>query len=190
MQPIDPQDIPAMALADRIKTGDPNLDRDAIRLNVARAAIAAFGMMRALEDSRLAQALISIVWKETDGDPRQYLGDTTAPGGPSIGPGQVYRETAQDLGLWHPPAGASAQAIRAAYGALAHDEAKTLTWSAIEFAHHLAAYGGHLPEAIRAYNGAGPHAELYRDEVLAWAKAHGWDLSGVSLPRPDTSGVA
>ena len=183
----DPADALAEGVAALLVTGEPSLDRPGIRLNVARATIAAFGLTRALADARLSRALMAITWKESDGDPAQYIGDRGAPGGPSIGPAQIYRESAQDLGLWSPPPGGSVLQIRAAYEALAHDERLTLEWSAKELAHKLTAWGNDLPSAIKAYNGAGPHAERYLELVLAWAKSspRGWDLT--AAPPPDVA---
>lgn len=173
-----------------IATGVPMLDRPPIRDNVAKAAIDVFGLGRVLADVRIPRALMAIVWKESGGNPRFYLGDLHAKHGPSIGPAQIYRASAERLGLWQPPPGTSDAEAAKLYAKLSHDEARGIQWGAIEFAHDLQASGGDLVDAIRRYNGTGPHAEAYRDKILAWARQspRGWDLA--SPPRPATNAVA
>ena len=113
---------------------------------------------------------MAIVNNESGGvaDIKHYLGDKTAKGGPSIGPMQVYRQTAKDLGLWSPPPGATAAEERAAYEALALDEALGIEWGTAVFADKLRIAKGDISEAVRRYNGAGERAELYRDKALAF----------------------
>lgn len=170
----------------RIATGDPDLDRFGIRGNVAYAALRTWGP-RAVADLRLPRACMAIVWKETGGRPAEYVGDTGAKGGPSIGPMQLYRATAQDFGIWTPPPGASDAEIRSAYETLAQDEHWGIMGGARELAEHLVDHQGDLPSAIKAYNGSGPDADKYRDRVLTWASDEGWDLSGNSSPSVLTS---
>ena len=112
-------------IAESIRTGVPSLDRFEIRYRIAFWAFRRFGP-RAATDLRIPRALMAIVNNESGGvaDIKHYLGDKTAKGGPSIGPMQVYRQTAKDLGLWRPPPGATAAEERAAYEALALDEAE------------------------------------------------------------------
>lgn len=165
-------------IAQSIATGNPRIDRWGIRGRVAIECLKTFGP-RVLRDLSIPRAMLLIIDHETRGNPREavYLGDQTASGGPSIGPGQVYRRTAKDLRLWTPPAGATDDQERAAYAALATDEALTIRWAVKVFASKLRAANGDVAEAIRRYNGSGPAAESYRAAVLDRADGLGWVLA-------------
>jgi hypothetical protein len=112
-----------------------------------------------------ARALVAIMANETpanwDGI-TPLVGDATLGGGPSIGPGQVYRSTAKDLGLWTPPPGADDATERAAYQALASDLATCLDWMVAVFQTKLHIAGGDVSDAIRRYNGGGVAALAYQ----------------------------
>lgn len=163
-------------IAEGIRTGIASLDRYDIRLRLAWAALRTFGPQVAI-DLAIPRALMAIVNNESRGDPKNYLGDATLGGGPSIGPMQVYRSTAKDLKLWAPPPGATVEQERAAYALLAKDEALGIRWGVAVFASKLKLAGGNVTEAIRRYNGSGPLAEAYRDRAVTFLAQHGWNTS-------------
>jgi len=157
-------------------TGKAQLDRWAIRGRVALECLRTFGP-KVLADPTYPRAMMLIIERESGGNPSHYLGDATLGGGPSIGAGNVYRTTAKDLGLWTPPEGATIDQERAAYAALASDEALGIRWAVKVFASKLKASGGDVPLAIRLYNGSGTAAESYRAAVLSRASDLGWSLA-------------
>jgi hypothetical protein len=163
-------------LLEALRTGDANLDRLAVRGRVALYSLMRFGP-RVLVQLSIPRALMAIVRNESGGRPNMVLGDKEASGGPSIGLMQVYRRTAVDLELWAPEPGASDQAARAAYSALARDEARGIWWGVAVFADKLRQAKGNVPEAIRRYNGSGPMAEAYRQRALDFAAGRGWELT-------------
>jgi hypothetical protein len=119
-----------------------------------------------------ARALLSILRNETGGRAGPWIGDETLPGGPSIGPGQVYRATAKDLGLWSAPTtGDERTAYRALGEDLAWSQSEGLRWAAVVYRAKLAAAGGDVVDAVRRYNGGGDRAQAYRDRALTWARA-------------------
>lgn len=166
------------ALAVLIRSGVDSIDRVQISARVLFWGVAVFGP-RALVDLRILRALIAIVHNESAGDPSNYLGDATLGGGPSIGPMQVYRSTAKDLGLWTAPAGVSIEEERATYAQLSTDESLGIHWGVLVFKDKLGQAQGDIREAIRRYNGSGPAAEKYADKAVAWAATapRNWDLS-------------
>lgn len=155
-------------------TGISTLERIGIRGGIAYSSLRVFGPKAMLHHAEIPRALMAIVHQERSEAPGA-IGDANLPGGPSIGPGQVYRATAIDLGLWSPPMGA-ADGGRAAYAQLAADEPLMLIWSAKVFRSKLKQTGS-VPEAIRAYNGSGLMARSYRDQALEWASSLGWELT-------------
>lgn len=146
-----------------LSTGDPNLDR--LRLRVLVEAT------KAGVDPRV---IMGIIHNESGGRPENYLGDVTAPGGPSIGPMQVYRRTALDYGLWAP----SDPDDRDAYAAMSSDEVQGIAWGVAVFKRKLAEANGDVADAVRRYNGSGSAAEAYRDRALAFiSSTYGEDLA-------------
>lgn len=167
-------------IAEKIRTGITSLDRFAIRYRIAHWAVAVFDGPAAW-DLRIPRALMSLCWKESRGRP-PYVGDALLPGGPSIGPMQVYRRTAKDLKLWTPPKGLSDSQERDLYLQLATDEDLGIHWGVLVFQQKLKEAKGDVGNAIRRYNGSGPAAEKYRDEVLAFATKLWGDI--VTPPPP------
>lgn len=156
----------------RCATGVPNLDRWGIRGRVCIQAILTFGP-RALGNVDLVRALMAICKNESPaGGPAPgsaIIGDQGASGGPSIGPMQVYRATARDLGLWDPPGVTiGSQQDRDLYAAQAADEATCIAWGVKVFQNKFHLASEDLPEAIRRYNGSGAKAEKYRDLAIAF----------------------
>lgn len=140
-----------------------------VRPLLMQAFIARFGDDATLDKAR---ALVSILGNETLPDWNgitPVVGDKTSSGGPSVGPGQVWRSTAKDLGLWTPPAGASADAERAAYQQLASNLGWCLDATCAVFQAKLRAAGGDVSDAVRRYNGSGAAALLYQGKAAIFA---------------------
>jgi hypothetical protein len=154
-------------------TGSPRLDR--LRLAVTLGVMRAWGP---LAKPDYARALMAILREESGADPSNYIGDLTAPTGPSIGPWQVSRGTAIALGLWIPEPGMGEAEQRIAYAALAQNEYRTAIWAAKVLREKLRLAGGDLRDAIRRYNGSGPKAEAYADR--AWAFFSSLDPSRIA----------
>ncbi len=152
-----------------IRTSDPYLEQ--YRPLLARFVVLTFGAGASVP---IARAMIGIFDRENKARQRPpVVGDKLLPGGPSIGPGQVYRATAIDLGFV--PAGIT----REDYAMLAYDDSRMVWWAVKVFRAKLAAAGGDVGEAIRRYNGSGPEAERYASEVIAWlAETFGADPIG------------
>lgn len=158
----------ALITLQEIKTGLPNLD--ALRAPLL-AALAGHGLLL----PQHGRAMMAIFQEEHgrknggdvdpigSGDPNfdpLSLGDLTLPGGPSIGPGQVYFKTAYQLGLWD-------QNDRD--GFIAYGSDPNNLWGLINMA--VAVYkvklkiaNGDVPTAIKLYNGA----QSYEDNALAF----------------------
>lgn len=92
-------------------------------------------------------------------------GDTDldkTPGGPSIGPGKVYRETAVELGLWTgDPDDADGYA---AFGQDTANESLLIDWAVRVYLDKKKKANGQIwgnDGAVRRYNGAGPKARTY-----------------------------
>jgi hypothetical protein len=166
----------AVYLLESARTGVPELDRLEVRGRLVLEVLKRFGL-RAVADVRIVRALMAIVHNESGGKPSNTLGDTSASGGPSIGFMQVYRSTAEDLGLWTPPAGATVSQAKQAYTELAGNHARGIAWGVAVFKDKLERAKGDIVEAVRRYNGSGPMAEAYRDKALAFATSKGWKLS-------------
>jgi hypothetical protein len=159
-----------------METGSASLDRLGMRGCLALYSLLRFGPQLLLNPA-IPRALMCIANNESGGRPSMNLGDKEASGGPSIGLMQVYRTTAVDLGLWTPPPGASVDAAKKAYAALATDEALGIRWGVAVFANKLKIAQGNIPEAIRRYNGSGPSAEAYKQRALDFAAVRKWSLT-------------
>lgn len=154
------------SLVDSAKTGDGNLDRFAELV------------VSALDDESAAnvdtvRACMAIIRNESGGRSPPVIGDATLGGGPSVGPMQIYRSTAKDLGLWTPPPEVEGDidAERASYAELANDETWCVRAGCKVFVTKLQIAGGNVPDAIRRYNGGGPAAAAYRDRAVAFMTA-------------------
>lgn len=156
-------------IAESIKTGIDSLDRWPIRGQLAIAALLKFGP-KAATDLRIPRALMALVNNESRGVPdlKHYLGDATLGGGPSIGPMQVYRATAKDLGLWKPPPGATIEQERAAYAEMAMNEGQGIRWGVAVFAEKLRITKGDIAAAMRRYNGTNSASLVYQEKALAF----------------------
>lgn len=112
----------------------------------------------------LARAVVAICWCETGGKTEApVIGDTTLQDrGPSIGPLQVSRGTAIDLGI------VPKSETHAQFKARASNETWCLRQGVKIFATKLAAAKGDVADAIRRYNGSGSRAEQYRDKALSF----------------------
>jgi soluble lytic murein transglycosylase-like protein len=114
-----------------------------------------------------ARVIMAIIHNESRGDTDNYLGDVNASGGPSVGPGQVYRTTAKALGMWSPPPGLDE---RAAYADMALDEDWGVRACIHVFKDKLSIAGGDVAKAIALYNGTPtlPAVQTYRANALAF----------------------
>lgn len=151
------------------QTGIPALDR--WRSTVLRAVAATFNVR---SSPALARACMTIMHNEAparwDGE-AIIIGDATLGGGPSVGPMQVYRSTAKELGLWAPPPDVAGDiaAEREAYELVATDTARCIAMGVEVLASKLEAADGDLADAIRRYNGGGQKARDYQTHALAFA---------------------
>ena len=135
-----------------LATGNADLDRYAIRGNVL-----IYSTLYQLDP----KVVMAIVYQESKGKPENYVGDETSSHGPSIGPMQVSRDTAKDLGLWAPDPSVDE---REAYAAMSEDEAQGIKWGCAVLANKLESASS-MADAVRAYNGSGTAAETYRAQV-------------------------
>lgn len=160
------------SVAELLTTGSGYLDtyaepaaRELVREFGGRAVFVARAFMAILHNEVRAGAEYGAV----------ILGDQALAGGPSVGPGQVYRKTAIDLGLWSPPEDGTDE--REAYAEVAQDAAKCLRWAVVVFASKLDAAGvwegelsaERIADAVRRYNGGGDQARAYREKAVAFA---------------------
>lgn len=167
----------AAALYAATETDDARLE--SLRWTVAWAVVKVFG---ARARPGVARAYMAILANEL---PRDYapgdvvVGDQGASfgGGPSIGPGQVYRATAKELGLWAPAEGMTDAEERDAYAQLAAtmSTGELVEWGVRVFrAKLLAAQEAHpgapddeaIADAVRRYNGSGPRALAYQERAI------------------------
>lgn len=175
----------------RAACGVPHLDAPGFRGRLASGALLVFGF-NALSDPRIIRSLVAIAnneWpknlpidgvdRDGDGTPDGVIGDEGARVGPSVGPMQVYRGTAVELGLWVPPEGATDEQVRAAYRENARHPARVIRWGCAVFREKLRLAKGDFSLAVRRYNGSGPRAEAYRDRALAFA-AKAWGPGSVA----------
>lgn len=162
-------------LLELMKTGKADLDELGKRGVLAFWVFVYFGPQVVFRPA-IPRALVAIMNNESGGRTVNLLGDTSASGGPSIGLMQMYRRTAEDLGLWTPPAGASEKQARDAYAAASANISTGIRWGVAVFKQKLEDAKGNVPEAIRRYNGSGSAAEAYKQRALAFASALGWSL--------------
>jgi hypothetical protein len=166
-------------LAGTIKTGDRALDSYA--LEIVKAAVTVFGADELRSRPGILRALVAILNNELPPSRpvlgARILGDQAFAGGPSVGPMQVYRATAIDLGLWAPPEDATDDEVRAAYADNADEPVQCIGWGVAVFKTKLKLAGDSLVDAVRRYNGGGPKAAAYRDRAVAFiAKTWGASL--------------
>jgi hypothetical protein len=158
-----------------LRTGDSSIDRLAVRGRIvvellrARPSLA-FRPARLVE---LARALMAIANNEYDRrrDLDDQVGDAGFGGGPSIGPMQVYRRTALELGLYESPTAIveGSPADREAYAALAADVAFCIRAGVRVYLAKLEGPAhGDAAEAIRRYNGGGDASRAYQSRALAF----------------------
>jgi hypothetical protein len=141
-----------------MKTSDAYLER--YRARLAWELILAF---RTGASAAVGRAMIGIFDRENkDRKPPPLVGDRALPGGPSIGPGQVYRARAIALGLIPPDTTAEQ------YELLAGEEDLLVGWAVRVFKFHFDQAKGDVAKAIELYNGSGPAAEQYKSDVLAF----------------------
>lgn len=152
----------ADSLYEELATGVDSMDRFPIR-----GRVLLYSTLKGVEP----RIIMSLINNESKGDPNNYLGDVAASGGPSIGPMQIYRKTAKDLGLWVPPSGVDATTERALYAAMSDDEDQGIRWGIDVFKSKLSAAGGDVTRAIAMYNGSGPAAQTYQQNALAFLGA-------------------
>ncbi len=121
--------------------------------------------VKGLLDTRYVHALLAIAKNEDDESqpPEGQLGDYTASGGPSVGPWQVERATAVELGLV--PSDISAND----YVLLEADLWWCARAAAKVFDSKLSAAGGDWSQALARYNGSGAAAADYSTRALAYA---------------------
>lgn len=168
-----PAVVRAMELVKATATGVDYLD--GLRLRVAWALVRS-GLGNATPEN--ARALMSIAHNECpprwDGS-SPIVGDATLGGGPSVGPFQVYRATALDLGLWAcPPDALDVASEREAYASVANDVDKCVSMGVAVYLDKLRIAGGDVAEAVRRYNGGGAAARAYRDRALTFQADLGW----------------
>jgi len=150
------------------KTGNAGFDR---HISFVGWTISAHGIAEIMPVLRCCMA---IIWKENAGvdHPAPYVGDmdsTRFPGGPSIGPMQVYRKSAIDYGVWRPNLSiGSHEDERTAYLKLANDEHLCLSFGVNIFLHKWREARGDFVDAIRRYNGGGVAAKAYAESAVAF----------------------
>lgn len=149
-----------MKLRSTLTTDNPNLDR--FRTRIALGTLWHFAATHRNDVTSIARALIGIVNRETEGKPAPQIGDVDLPGGPSVGPGQVYRSTAIDLGLVPP------DITTEDYANKANDENWGIDAMITVFKSKLETVNYDIAKAIRLYNGSGERAIKYQGDVLAW----------------------
>jgi hypothetical protein len=119
------------------------------------------------------------------------VGDEKLPGGPSVGPCQVYRATAKEEGAWAPPPDVAGDDAweRQVYATLANVESKCIDMGAETFGKKLRAARGDVADAIRRYNGAGHAAQVYRANAVAFADAT-WGAGSLAITADDEEAAA
>lgn len=152
-------------LYNELATGIDSLDRFPIR-----GRILLYSFLNGVDP----RAIMAIVYNESKGEPSNYLGDLDSSGGPSVGPGQVYRSTAKALGLWSAPLGSSDEDERGLYASLADDEDWGIKAAIAVFKDKLRIAGGNTARAIALYNGnpALPNVQTYQQNALAFISDH------------------
>lgn len=164
-------------------TGDPQLD--ALRWPLIFALATRYPwMLTTSQAEKQIQTMITIAAQERS--LKGQIGDLTAKVGPSIGPWQLSRQGAIDVGVWKPDQTDTIDGQRASYAAEEYDAGAVLNvkklarWSLIFFQTKLKAAGGDYEEAIRRWNGSGDAAQKYQKEALARADGFGFDLSSAA----------
>lgn len=165
------------------QTGNPDVDPFAWK--IARAVLLEWGPTGKGPNGEPLEAVAALaselVDRESKGRPSNFLGDVNAAGGPSVGPMQVYRATAKELGLYTPSADVAGDeaAERAEYAELANDTAwgiragvavmrsKQATLDAFTSSHPGTTRT--LQDLARLYNGGGAAARAYASDVAAEA---------------------
>jgi hypothetical protein len=161
------------------QTGNPDVDPFAWK--IARAVVTEWGPTGKGPNGEPLEAVAflaaELVDRESKGRPRNFLGDVALGAGPSVGPMQVYRATAKDLGLWtpSPEAAGDEQAEKAEYAKLAEDTAWGIRAGVAVMRDkqrildaYVAAHPGTtrtLQDLARLYNGGGAQARKYASEV-------------------------
>lgn len=164
-------------------TGDAQLD--ALRWPLIFALATRFPLMVPTGDA-LKQIQTMIVIANTERSLKGQIGDLTAKVGPSIGPWQLSRQGAIDVGVWKPDPTDTLDGQRASYAAEEYDSSGVLNvkklarWSLVFFQTKLKAAGGDYEEAIRRWNGSGDAAETYKQRALAAADGFGFDLGAAA----------
>jgi hypothetical protein len=165
---------------------------DSMRWPVAYALVRNLGPMARPAHARAFMALMASRETPTTWDGGSAIvGDETLPGGPSVGPCQVYRATARDERAWVPPPDVAGDDAweRVVYGSVANNLAKCIDMGAVTFARKLRAAKGDLTDAIRRYNGGKtsdrngngiPDSVEYRDAVVAFADAT-WGAGSLAI---------
>ena len=146
----------------RLATGNENMDALAIRARVAVYSLV-YGVS--------PYVVMAIIHNESAGNASNFLGDLNLGNGPSIGPMQVSRATAVDLGLWTPPDDTSAQDDADAFTALSSDIGLGVRWGCRILRQKLDDNGGDYPSAIRAYNGSNVASLTYQQNALSFLKS-------------------
>jgi hypothetical protein len=146
-------------------SGDPDVDRAAIRGNAVAALLVVFGLRvsRAIAQAFVAGILANEL-ASREGDERYPdgafprgragyypIGDYALALGPSVGPGQVLS------GLHLTKLGVADPMELAKVG----NEFRALYYAARVFREAYDAAGGSVADAIRRYNGSGPRADAY-----------------------------
>lgn len=151
-------------IAESIKTGLDYLDLVQLRVAIAGQCLVVFGA-KAVTDLRIPRACMAICHNEVDSSKEltEQVGDVDLPGGPSIGPMQVYFKSAKDYGLV--PSDMSADD----YQAKASNLVECIGFGVKVFEHKLSEAGGDVDEAVRRYNGGGDAAQAYKARALAFA---------------------
>lgn len=154
----------------KLATGTETMDRFGIR---ARALI--YGSMNLVDP----KVVMAVVWNETKGDPSNYQGDIDSPLGPSIGPMQVSRALAVELGFW-PGNPADDVQDRADYLAQSSDEGQGMRWGCKALAHKISEASGSVLNGIGLYNGslANPKVQGYQADAQSFLTSnYGLEIS-------------
>jgi hypothetical protein len=154
-----------MAIRAAVVTGDARFDQFQSRISVA---ILWHGLPNVLTTDtaiHYARGIMALLHNENmatwDGV-SPVVGDKDSPLGPSVGPLQVLRATAVDLGL------VPADETPEQYAARANDVNWCLDAGVSVFFAKLRIADGDIARAIELYNGSGPRAETYRQNAMSW----------------------
>jgi hypothetical protein len=161
------------------QTGNPQVD--AFAWKIARAVLIEWGPTGKGPSGEPLEAIAALaselVDRESKARPSNFLGDLEFDAGPSVGPMQVYRKTAKELGLYKPSAAVAGDeaAEKAEYAKLAEDTSWGIRAGVAVMRSKqriLEAYVSSHPGTIRTlqdlarlYNGGGPKARAYGQTV-------------------------